>query len=718
MMVSYSGKEAESFVDRNNVSTVSDSCLDPPEYSFSSGPDKFALDYEFWTEEPDSVDERRDKFLKWMGLTSNWHEEDESPREDLKRDDFDRLRVLEEDPLVNFDSEESEFFSTCSFQSFRSHDSTNFLEDCSKFDENLMWKIKNLDNGTEYELAEEGCCTMLHELGSNKMISLDEFHKTLGSSSLVQHLLRKDCKGFNIVNPKKTKANWLHRFSPVSHIIDRTKGLLRKTEIYPKTGLTNQRIRVNVYKKHTKELSSVYTGQEFHAHDGSILTMKFSHDGLYLASAGVDGVVRVWKVLEEEDVVNKLNKQDVLDPSSVYFSLSHSSKLTPLEFAKEKDDHMKFLKKSSESSCVILPPKAFQLSEKPLHEFHGHSGEVLSLSWSKNGYLLSSSVDKTARLWRVGNDGCLGVYQHNNYVTCVEFNPVDDNNFISGSIDGKLRIWEVEGGRVIDWIDIREIVTAVCYRPDGKGGIVGSMDGSCRFYDIIDNRVELGASVCLKGKKKSPGNRIIGFQYCPSDVSKVMVTCADSQVQILCGTNILCKFKGNRGTVSQVPAAFTSDGEHIISATDESNVRVWNYASTPPDQKPSRLKTVFSRETFFSQNSSIAIPWCGLKNKLGSLPASILGNSHFDEKLLQKFPDCLTTSLGFFLDALYRGSATWPEERLPPVKPSVTKSEFKFLKNSWLSAFNSPHLWGLVVVTAGWDGCIRTFLNYGLPIRF
>lgn len=29
--------------------------------------------------------------------------------------------------------------------------------------------------------------------------------------------------------------------------------------------------------------------------------------------------------------------------------------------------------------------------------------------------LLSSSVDKTARLWRVGHDHCLRVYSHNNY---------------------------------------------------------------------------------------------------------------------------------------------------------------------------------------------------------------------------------------------------------------------------------------------------------------
>lgn len=117
-------------------------------------------------------------------------------------------------------------------------------------------------------------------------------------------------------------------------------------------------------------------------------------------------------------------------------------------------------------------------------------------------FLLSSSVDNTVRLWQVGCDRCLRVFCHNNYgesfaliiispffffgccfglvrianllivevdvVTCVDFNPLDDNYFISGSIDGKVRIWEVRRCRVVDYIDIREIVTAVSYRPDGK----------------------------------------------------------------------------------------------------------------------------------------------------------------------------------------------------------------------------------------------------------
>lgn len=76
-------------------------------------------------------------------------------------------------------------------------------------------------------------------------------------------------------------------------------------------------------------------------------------------------------------------------------------------------------------------------------------------------------------------------------MTCVAFNPVDDNYFISGSTDGKVRIWDVSSVRVVDYTDVKEIVTALCYRPDAKGVVVGSMAGDCLFYHTIGNCVFL-----------------------------------------------------------------------------------------------------------------------------------------------------------------------------------------------------------------------------------
>lgn len=722
-MDSYSESEDQFFDSKDE----SDSSSDCSELCSSSGRAEFDFGYEFWNRIPESVIGRRTQFLKWMGVELDWSKGIREEVEDAIGDDFveglGRLRDNSEAVLANSDSEDG-FSSAQSFLSFQSNESVGSVEEVA-VEETHSWKIRNLDDGTEFvadKFGEDGMLSLLREVGSNKTITIEELQRSFGSSSLVQQYFRKMSNAIDL--KKKLKKGWLQRLSAITRCTEWAKGVnlkLRKTN--SSTGNNTQIVRSHSYRKRSKELSLLQVGQDFPAHKGSILTMKFSPDGQHLASAGEDGVVRVWKVMEDE-YPNGINVEDT-DSSCIYFSIDQFSKLAPLSFDKEKVAQMKNLRKLSESTCAILPRKVFRILEKPLHEFCGHKGDVLALSWSKNGYLVSSSVDKTARLWLVGLDKCLGVYAHNNYVTCVDFNPVDDNYFISGSIDGKLRIWKVHDFRVADWTDTREIVTAVCYSPDGKGGIVGSMDGNCRFYDVVDNQLQLGAQICLQGKKKSAGKRITGFQFCPADVSKVMVSSADSQVRILSGPNVICKFKGMKNSGSQASASFTSDGNHVVSITEDSNIYLWNY--TNQDQTSAEVKNISAHESFLSHNAAIAIPWGGLKTKPGALHGGILENGHFEDDLLPKvpsaLPDCFSLGRGFFLDSLYKGSATWPEEKLAKsspaaVSPSVYKSEFKSLKGALQSALSSPHLWGLVIVTAGWDGCIKTFLNYGLPIRF
>lgn len=53
-------------------------------------------------------------------------------------------------------------------------------------------------------------------------------------------------------------------------------------------------------------------------------------------------------------------------------------------------------------------------------------------------------------------------------VTCIQFNPAQDDYFISGSLDSKVRIWNVTHRQVVDWIDLHEMVTAASYTPDGQ----------------------------------------------------------------------------------------------------------------------------------------------------------------------------------------------------------------------------------------------------------
>ncbi|XP_058009744.1 uncharacterized protein LOC110665877 isoform X2 [Hevea brasiliensis] len=701
-MGSYIEEEEERFFDScEEIYSVSDwgSNYSYDDCSSSVEFDNSFSQYEVWIKTPESVQNRRNRFLNWMGVTldQNTIAQEESPDQSSTKIQLGIDRMVDTSGAV---------LRMSGFEDDQSSMSSHSIETWDEFETNMentsVYETRKLDDGKEFvvdEIDQNGMLSRLHELCANRSLSFEEFQRITGISPLIQRLTNKYVRDARVMTEAKKKAkSWLRRLGRLSHagqIADR-HGLapLKPNEYESTVGSKMQRIKVHPSKKRSKELSSLYARQEFLAHNGSILTMKFSHDGQYLASGGEDGVVRVWRVIEDD----RLDQFHISanDPSCLYFTMNHLSKIASLDADEMKIDKTK-RQISSDSTCVIFPPKIFRVLEKPLHEFQGHS------------------------------------------VTCVDFNPLNDNYFISGSIDGKVRIWEVLGCQVVDYTVIREIVTAVSFRPDGKGGIVGTLTGNCLFYDIIDNRLQLDAQISLQGKKKLTGRRITGFEFSPSDPTKVVVSSADSIVRVLNGMDVICKFRVSSIGIAanQMSASFTTDGKHVVSTSEDSNVYIWNYNNQ--EKSASQAKNIHSYESFKSQNVSIAIPWGGIENGPGALVSPTPGrdmhgssekNGHvchkyfgkLDHKILQPSSDCFSLTRGFLLDSLTRGSATWPEEKLTdssPVamSPTKSKSEFKFLKSACQNILSSPHLWGLVIVTAGWDGRIRTYLNYGLPLR-
>ncbi|KAK4796676.1 hypothetical protein SAY86_029002 [Trapa natans] len=684
---------------------------------------------EFWTRCPGSTRERRNQFLKRTNLNFDWiliGQEDSLPSyHDEIEVDNGRIASHSGAVLRDFDYSFSRVKSSCTKQE------VELTCDDSRCGSSGA-RSGEIDNQIDIENGERQCRrhSRVEETLLNHSRSIDELRRVVGSYS---PMVRPSFNGKlghskELGNPKqKMKVGWLRKIGVGACINGGGHVAITKPgDLELVAGMKMRKVQAHSHNKKHRELSSLYAGQEFLAHGGSISTMKFSADGRFLASSGDDAVVRVWKVTEEERLESVIISD--LDNSCLYFAINESSELASLNVDKEQHlGKMRKIGRQSAPRCVILPKKVFHILEKPVHEFFGHSGEVLDLSWSKKGYLLSSSTDKTVRLWQVGCDKCLRVFSHNNYVTSVNFNPVDESFFISGSIDGKVRIWEVLNGRVVDYINMREIITAVTYQSDGKGAIVGTMSGNCCFYSIADSRLHFNNEICVQGGKKSMGKRITGFQFPPGDPSKVLVTSADSTVRILSGTNVTCKYKGHRSSGIHAMATFTSDGKHIVSANEDSGVCIWNY--TDQKKTPSRAKSTSSCESFFSDGASIAIPWCAPLpseqredgHQTEADQASQTLDDYFDQKMppFPSSPDCFTLGRGFLLELLPRASATWPEEKLSDSSPAMAyptmcRSEYKFLKSA-LS--DTPNMWGVVVVTAGWDGRIRTYHNYGLPVR-
>ncbi|XVF18917.1 hypothetical protein REPUB_Repub11eG0065000 [Reevesia pubescens] len=649
--------------------------------------------------------------------------------------------------------------------------------DCSE----QVCTIKNLDNGKEFvvnEIREDGMWNKLKEVGTGRQLTMEEFEMCVGHSPIVQELMRrqnveegnKDNADLNMngggVSKLKKKGSWFKSIKSVARGVkghnerrssderdtSSEKGGRRSSSATDDSQDVSfhgpERVRVKQYGKSCKELTALYKSQEIQAHTGSIWSIKFSLDGKYLASAGEDCVIHVWMVVESERKGELLMEKQ--EDGNLNFFLVANGSPEPTLLSPSADHHPEKKRKGRSSISrkslsldhVVVPETVFGLSDKPFCSFQGHSDDVLDLSWSKSQQLLSSSMDKTVRLWDLTSKSCLRMFSHSDYVTCIQFNPVDDRYFISGSLDAKVRIWSIPDRQVVDWNDLHEMVTAACYTPDGQGALVGSYKGSCRLYNTSENKLQPKSQINLQNKKKkSHQKKITGFQFAPGSSTEVIVTSADSRIRVVDGSDLIHKFKGFLNTNSQISASVTANGKYVVSASEDSYVYVWKHEA---ESRPSRKKGVTETRTyehFHCKDVSVAIPWPGMGDAWGLRDTELNDQNCFDDNVdevstanhpptpVEEYSGnegslsasgCTNSPLhgtissatnSYFFDRI---SATWPEEKLLlATRTSSPKTSVDF------SSGVNPNMpaWGMVIVTAGLRGEIRTFQNFGLPVR-
>ncbi|KAF3005291.1 hypothetical protein E8E14_008344 [Neopestalotiopsis sp. 37M] len=294
---------------------------------------------------------------------------------------------------------------------------------------------------------------------------------------------------------------------------------------------------------------------------GPIWAMEFSKDGKYLATAGRDRVVRVWAVIATQE------DRKAYEEESVCADVGAGERL---------------------SAPVFRP--------RPIREFSGHTGEILDLSWSKNNFLLSSSMDKTVRLWHLSRDECLCTFKHKDFVTSIAFHPRDDRFFLAGSLDSILRLWSIPDKSVAYSSQIADLVTAVAFSPDGKTCIAGCLNGLCTFYETEGLKFETQMHVRSSRGKNAKGSKITGIQTMtsppdePDGEVKVLVTSNDSRVRIynLRDKALELKFKGHENTSNQIRASFSDDGNYVICGSEDKRAFIWSTGPSQSDNKEKR----------------------------------------------------------------------------------------------------------------------------------
>ncbi|XP_026731311.1 WD repeat-containing protein 44 isoform X3 [Trichoplusia ni] len=410
--------------------------------------------------------------------------------------------------------------------------------------------------------------------------------------------------------------------------------------------------------RHVQEMGS--------GHCGAVWCCKFSVCGRLLATAGQDKLLRVWVTRDAyhmfQDMRTKYNAETKSSPTPSQESLASLSGPPP----------------SPEDAPPLGPSAPF--CPKPFCVYSGHTSDLLDVSWSKNYFILSSSMDKTVRLWHISRGECLCCFQHIDFVTAIVFHPRDDRYFLSGSLDGKLRLWNIPDKKVAVWNEVdgkTKLITAANFCQNGKFAVVGTYDGRCIFYTTDQLKYHTQIDVRSTRGKNSTGRKISGIEPMPND-DKILVTSNDSRIRLydLRDLNLSCKYKGYVNVSSQIKASFSHDGKYIVSGSENQCIYIW--------------KTYHDYSKFTSVRRDRNDFWEGIKAHNALVTCAVFAPNP---------------------DHMIRMINEREEEAKLANKDAEEKDEVKGAEGGMVASSQTGH----VLVSADFNGCIKVFVHKAKP---
>ena len=306
-----------------------------------------------------------------------------------------------------------------------------------------------------------------------------------------------------------------------------------------------------------KYIYSLIELQIFNFGDCPIWVMKISHHGKYLAAGNKAGKIRIYELMGY-DYDN--------------YETSYNNKTI-----------MNYL---------------YLVNEKPIKEL-SHKKDITDLCWSpfKYNLLLSSSVDNDVILWDVSkNKNCLiKKYKHDDYVTCVQFSPTDENIFITGCFDKYIRIYKINVDNKVNkknknmkdisrtitdsfgFFNIADKITSLSFYPNGSQIAIGTINGKIHVYDLLSNSGRYSHNFNCRNRvgKNSLGKKVTSINFI-NKKNAIISTC-DSCVRLVSmdeGKN-LSKYKGYVNENGMIRTDIDLSNDIIIAGSEDGYCYSW-----------------------------------------------------------------------------------------------------------------------------------------------
>ncbi|XP_035378953.1 WD repeat-containing protein 3 isoform X2 [Electrophorus electricus] len=315
---------------------------------------------------------------------------------------------------------------------------------------------------------------------------------------------------------------------------------------------------------------------------------------------GLDATLEIFSVIPEEEVQKKMEqrlnkarkkaraeggtgevKRKLSDEIQRLTSIKASFKIRSLDCLLSPQGEMKMVLLLQNNTVETYTLKTKEDNPVPNKTSHltlgGHRTDVRTLAFSSDNIALLSASAETAKVW---NRATLQVVRtmECEYALCSLFVP-GDRQIIIGTKSGKLQIFDLASGSLLETIDAHQGATwAVCLSPDQRGIVTGGADKTVKFWDF-----EL-----IKDKKLGPNKRltakhtrtlqldedVLCVRYSP-DQRLLAVSLLDCTVKIFY-TDTLKFFLSLYGHKFPVLCLDIShDSTLIATGSADRNVKVW-----------------------------------------------------------------------------------------------------------------------------------------------
>ena len=274
----------------------------------------------------------------------------------------------------------------------------------------------------------------------------------------------------------------------------------------------------------------------------SVNTVAFSPDGKTLATAGVDGIVRVWSIAESKCLRELKGHTD--EVKSVAFG--PDGKI--LSGGLDKTVRLW----SRDGECIVLGR---------------HEGAVYAVAFSPDGETAASAGgDDLIYIWDMAQKRCLRKLEgHTDDVRSIDFSP-NGKVLLSGGWDKTVRVWDTQTGKAMrkleggtDWI------WSVVFNSDGK------LFASSSWAEVRIWKTAYGKPFrTIKGHT----GYVLSVAFSP-DSAVVATGGADRKVRIwhLLTGKCLSLLKEHKGVVQSL--AFAPVGKMLATADDQGETIIW-----------------------------------------------------------------------------------------------------------------------------------------------